>query len=118
MKRYEFRRAARDGAVAVMRGKIPPINPHDEPRCHVFVLNNIFFSFAVDVREMFADCGGDRTAASLAMHDLKGVQMLNQLDVPGLHTLATVIVDFLGHRIVAQSIVPGILQGEQASSLE
>jgi protein TIF31 len=115
---HEFRQAAREGAIAIMRGKIPPINPHDEPRCYVFVLNSIFFSFAVDVREIFSDCGGDRTAAALAMRDLMGVRQLNELDEPGLHTLATVIIDYLGHRIVAQSIVPGILHGEQASALE
>lgn len=115
---YEFRQAAQEGAIAVMQGKIAPINPHDEPRCYVFVLNNIFFSFAVDVRGIFGDCGGDRTAAAVAKRDLEGVRILNRLDIPGLHTLATVVIDYLGHRIVAQSIVPGILQGEQASSLE
>ena len=115
---YEFKHAAREGAIAVMRGKIPPLNPHDEARFHVYVLNKIFFSFAVDVRQYYSDVGGDRTTYALACHDLKGVRLLNDLDVPDLHTLATVVVDYLGHRIVAQSIVPGILQGDQASSLE
>ena len=33
-----------------------------------------------------------------------------------LHTLGTVIVDYRGYRVVAQSIIPGILQREQDSS--
>lgn len=34
-----------------------------------------------------------------------------------LYTLATSVVDFLGARVVAQSIIPGILSGEQHSRL-
>jgi protein TIF31 len=37
--------------------------------------------------------------------------------VRGLYTLATAIVDYRGHRIVAQSIIPGILQREQTSNV-
>jgi tetratricopeptide (TPR) repeat protein len=50
-------------------------------------------------------------------HDLQGVRSLNDVDVPGLHTLLTVVVNIAGRRVVAQSIIPGILQGEQASTL-
>lgn len=35
---------------------------------------------------------------------------MNQLDIDGLFTPATVVVDYLGQRIVAQSIVPGIFK--------
>ena len=42
---------------------------------------------------------------------------LHRLDVPGLHTLATVLVDYLGTRLVCQSIVPGILHGEKTHTL-
>lgn len=34
-----------------------------------------------------------------------------------LYTLATSVVDFLGARVVAQSIIPGILSGDQQSRL-
>ncbi len=38
-------------------------------------------------------------------------------DVKGLYTLATVLVDYRGYRVVAQSIIPGILQREQTSNV-
>ena len=113
----DFKQAATDGAVAVKEGRIPPINPMDALRSHVHVYNNIFFSLAVDARDMYKDCGGDRTAHKAASRDLQGVTTLNGLDIEGLHTLLTAVVDLGGQRLVAQSIIPGILQGEQASSL-
>ena len=65
------------------------------------------------------DADGELPAAGFVSckHDLVGVRALNEIDIPGLHTLATVIVDYLGHRVVCQSIIPGILQGEHNSRL-
>jgi protein TIF31 len=42
-------------------------------------------------------------------HDLTGLRLLQGLDVPNLHYLATCIVNYKGHRVLAQSIIPGIL---------
>jgi tetratricopeptide (TPR) repeat protein len=66
--------------------------------------------------------GADEALADAASvvpsnHDLHGVRALNRVDITGLHTLLTVVVDVAGRRVVAQSIIPGILQGEHASTL-
>jgi protein TIF31 len=45
------------------------------------------------------------------------VRAYSSLGVPELYTLATVVVDYLGHRVVAQSIVPGILRRNQTCSV-
>ena len=37
--------------------------------------------------------------------------------VTGLHTLGTVIIDYKGFRVTAQSIIPGILEREQEQSV-
>jgi protein TIF31 len=37
-----------------------------------------------------------------ANNDLKGTKAYNNADVPGLYTLAMTIVDYRGHRIIAQ----------------
>ena len=113
---HDFAAAAKAGALAILHGNVTPINPMDEKRCHVYVHNKIFFSNALDVDESLKEVG-DVTTHKLANQDLRGVQMLNYLDIEGLNTLATAVVDYLGQRIVAQSIIPGILQGEQASTL-
>ena len=50
-------------------------------------------------------------------NDLQGVKAYNNVDVEGLFTLGTVVVDYRGYRITAQSIIPGILEREQEESV-
>ena len=39
------------------------------------------------------------------------------MDLEGLYTLGTVVVDYRGYRVTAQSIIPGILEREQEQSV-
>jgi len=41
-----------------------------------------------------------------ANNDLKGTKAYNNVDVSGLYTLAMAIVDYRGHRVVAQVCIP------------
>lgn len=113
----EFVQAATDGAVAIIQGHISAINPMEEKKAHVYVYNNIFYSQSLDTQEEEKETSQDDAAHASANHDLQGVLAYDLADVDGLHTLATCIVDFIGVRMVAQSIIPGILQGEAASKL-
>jgi protein TIF31 len=113
----EFVEAATQGAVAIVEGHIPPINPMDEANSHVYVFNNIFFSLSVDGKPGAKDISTEEAAFSSANRDLQGVKAFNDADIPGLHTLATTVVDYLGMRVIAQSVIPGILQGEASSKL-
>ncbi len=61
--------------------------------------------------------GGDVAARSAASQEVKSVGEFNRLDIPGIYTLATVIVDYMGQRVQCQSIIPGILQSNEASQL-
>lgn len=156
----DFVDAAIKGAIGVINRCIPPINPTDPECFHMYVHNNIFFSFAVD-----ADIGqiskdqassvklnsghgmdncNDATSPDLlakesnhtsdasaeaqisdneqatyasANNDLKGTKAYQEADVPGLYNLAMAIIDYRGYRVVAQSIIPGILQGDKSDSL-
>lgn len=44
-------------------------------------------------------------------------RVYSAVDVPGLYTLGTVVVDYRGYRVTAQSIIPGILEREQEQSV-
>ena len=46
-----------------------------------------------------------------------GLRALQILDCEGLHVLATTIVNYRGHRVIAQSIIPGILNNNDLASL-
>ncbi|CAI0428035.1 unnamed protein product [Linum tenue] len=173
----DFVDASVNGAIGVISRCIPPINPTDPECFHMYVHNNIFFSFAVDAdleqlsRKRISDSNmkpdanatllsekvsnnelhGDVRVSSGAKHDgsaivesngstevafpetqlaeseqatyasanndLKGTKAYQEADIPGLYNLAMAIIDYRGHRVVAQSVLPGILQGDKSDSL-
>ncbi|PGH19355.1 hypothetical protein AJ80_03995 [Polytolypa hystricis UAMH7299] len=106
----DYNDAAARGAVLVARGEIAPLNPTEGRDAQIFVYNNIFFSFGADGVGTFASEGGDEAARVAVGKDVAGVKAVNQLDIAGLFTPGTVVVDYLGKRLVAQSIVPGIFK--------
>ncbi|KAL8776346.1 MAG: hypothetical protein Q9213_008308 [Squamulea squamosa] len=106
----EFNDAAARGAALVARGEVAPLNPTESKDAQIFVYNGIFYSFGADGVGTFTSEGGDEAARIAVGKDVAGVKMVNQLDIPGLATPGTIIVDYLGKRLVAQSIVPGIFK--------
>ncbi|KAF6843675.1 eukaryotic translation initiation factor 3 subunit clu1 [Colletotrichum musicola] len=106
----DYNDAATRGAVLVARGEIAPLNPTECKDAQIYVYNNVFFSFGADGVGTFTSEGGDEAARVATGKDVAGVRLVNQLDIDGLFTPATVVVDYLGKRIVGQSIVPGIFK--------
>lgn len=45
------------------------------------------------------------------------MRVYSAVDLPGLYTLGTVVIDYRGYRVTAQSIIPGILEREQEQSV-
>jgi len=106
----DYNEAAARGAILVARGEVAPLNPTESRDAQIFVYNNVFFSFGADGVGTFASEGGDEAARVATGKDVMGVRMVNQLDIEGLFTPGTVVVDYLGKRVVGQSIVPGIFK--------
>ncbi|SMR44391.1 unnamed protein product [Zymoseptoria tritici ST99CH_3D1] len=106
----EYNEAAVRGACLVARGEIQPLNPTEGRDAQIFVYNNVFYSFGADGVGTFASDGGDEAARVATGKDVKGVRAVNQLDIKDLFTPGTVVVDYLGKRVVGQSIVPGIFK--------
>ncbi|XP_008307926.1 clustered mitochondria protein homolog isoform X2 [Cynoglossus semilaevis] len=113
----DFTAAATRGAMAVIDGNVMAINPGEETRMQMFIWNNIFFSLGFDVRDHYRELGGDAAAHAAPTNDLNGVRAYGAVDVEGLYTLGTVVVDYRGYRVTAQSIIPGILEREQEQSV-
>ncbi|KXJ94621.1 eukaryotic translation initiation factor 3 135 kDa subunit [Microdochium bolleyi] len=106
----DYTDAAARGAVLVARGEVTPLNPTEGRDAQIFVYNNVFFSFGADGVGTFASEGGDDAARVATGKDVNGVRIVNQLDIDGLYSPATVVVDYLGKRIVGQTVVPGIFK--------
>jgi protein TIF31 len=73
----------------------------------MFLWNNIFFSLGFDVKDHYKEFGGDAAAYVAPGNDLQGVKAYTSVDAEGLYTLGTVVVDYRGFRVTAQSIIPG-----------
>ncbi|CBY00563.1 hypothetical protein LEMA_P016930.1 [Plenodomus lingam JN3] len=106
----DYNDAPTRGAMLVARGEIAPLNPTEAKDAQIFVYNNIFYSFGADGVGTFGTEGGDEAARVAVGKDVVGVRAVNNLDIPNLFTSGTVVVDYLGKRIVGQSIVPGIFK--------
>ena len=106
----DYNESAIRGAMMVAHGEVSALNPTEDKKAQIFVHNNIFFSFGADGVGTFATDGGDEAARVAVSKDVMGVRAVNQLDIHNLFTPGTVVVDYLGQRIVGQSIVPGIFK--------
>ncbi|XP_046389618.1 clustered mitochondria protein homolog isoform X2 [Ischnura elegans] len=113
----DFVAAATRGAMAVIDGNVMAINPGEEAKMQMFIWNNIFFSLGFDVRDHYKELGGDAAAFVAPRNDLQGVRVYSAVDPQGLYTLGTVVIDYRGYRVTAQSIIPGILEREQEQSV-
>ncbi|XP_055626056.1 clustered mitochondria protein homolog isoform X2 [Toxorhynchites rutilus septentrionalis] len=113
----DFVTAATRGAMAVIDGNVMAINPGEDSKMQMFIWNNIFFSLGFDVRDHYKELGGDAAAFVAPRNDLHGVRVYSAVDVEGLYTLGTVVIDYRGYRVTAQSIIPGILEREQEQSV-
>jgi protein TIF31 len=115
----DFVEAATAGAIALIEGKITPLNPNEPLRQHVYVYNQIFFSFAVDCPTSYKDSTtlDSNPSYTQSNHDLSGLRQLQGTNIADLYHLATCLVNYCGHRVICQSIIPGILNNNDLSSL-
>ena len=113
----EFIECATKAVIYVKDGDVYPLNPTEPPEAHLYIYNNVFISRSVDTIDIFSDLGGDEAARVAATKDLLGAQYISGLlqdSSISLFTIGTVIVDYLGQRYAAQSILPGIFRSPPA----
>ncbi|GAA5879898.1 hypothetical protein JCM8547_005313 [Rhodosporidiobolus lusitaniae] len=106
----DFVAAATRGALAVARGDIAPLNPNEPPAAYTYLHSNLLFTKAEDATGLYTDMGGSEASRYTAGKDLKGIELLEKLDVDGLSVMQTVLVDFCGERWVVQSVIPGLFK--------
>ncbi|KAH6575594.1 hypothetical protein BASA60_004897 [Batrachochytrium salamandrivorans] len=105
----DFVDAAVRGAVNIVKKIFTPINPLETDASQMYIHNNIFFSEGYDNRDQFDPYGGVEAAHVAASKDVDGIRLITNMDPDGVYTIGTAVVDFMGRRIVCQSIVPGLL---------
>lgn len=115
----DFCEAATKGATAIIKGNIQPINPNEDQHVQVYVFNSIFFSHLIDQIDNFKDSATVDSTPSWTQgnHDITGLRSLQFSEIDGLYYIATVIIQYRGQRLLAQSIIPGILNNTDMASL-
>jgi protein TIF31 len=98
------------GAIAVSEGSLVPLNPHEDPNAQMYMYNNLFLSKGFDGLSQFAQYGGELAAYVATGKDIAGLQMVNMLQIPEVHTLGSVVIDYKGDRITCQTVLPGIFR--------
>lgn len=104
----QFTQTATATAMEIVQRNVAPLNAHEPRERHIFLRNNIFYSFAVNATGAHDELGGDEAARYCFAKDAAAVRLLNRVDVQGIANLLTCIVDYMGERVVCQAPVPGI----------
>eukprot|EP01130_Rhizamoeba_saxonica_P008963 TRINITY_DN3633_c0_g2_i1.p1 TRINITY_DN3633_c0_g2~~TRINITY_DN3633_c0_g2_i1.p1 ORF type:complete len:1291 (+),score=227.82 TRINITY_DN3633_c0_g2_i1:61-3933(+) len=92
---------------------ILPINIGGFAGGEKYIYRNILFKFALDM-ELKENTGwmygndqvDDSAAMKVAKHELKGLVYYSSLRIPDLHFPLMVLIDYKGHRIIAESLLP------------
>ncbi|KAJ3146593.1 Intracellular distribution of mitochondria [Irineochytrium annulatum] len=106
----DFVDCATRAAVGITCGGAQSLNPSDPEGSRMYIHSGIFFSHGNDQRENYERFGGAAAAHVAVGKDVDGVGLLASMDLEGIFTLGTAVIDYKGHRLVAQSIIPGILK--------
>jgi hypothetical protein len=68
-----------------------------------YIYNGILFKFAIDWKDIY---GSDEFAMKAAGHELKGLMQVFTSNVTGISVPLMTLIDYLGFRLVAESILP------------
>ena len=68
-----------------------------------FIVDGIYFKFARDWCGIYGD---DQVASKAAGHELLSLRSVLRLEVPGLDTPMTTLIDYCGYRVTAMSLLP------------
>lgn len=104
----EFNQTATATALEIVKGNLTPLNPNEEPKKHIYLRNNIFYSYGVNATGSHDSTGGDEAARYCFGKDLNSIKLMNRVDAGGACTLLSCVVDYLGERVICQAPVPGI----------
>ena len=91
----DFLAAATAGSKAIIEGKLASMNPNEPLKQQVYVYNQIFFSYAIDMPTSYKDLTTSDSFPSFvqANHDIAGLRQIQSItDLTELHHLATCLV--------------------------
>lgn len=114
---FDFTETSIKEALEITKGNVLPLNIAEPPITHIYLKDNIFYSHAYDATGVYAELGGDAASRYATGKEPRGVSFVNKVDVEGLNTLGSTVIDYCGRRYLAQTPVPGIFRTGEGESL-
>ena len=110
----DFARSSQELAKAIVHNHFTSVNPTDKKFEECFVFNNLFITYAED-RLDWETPRAETTPSSYTNinSDLKNLQHIYALDLTNVNVINTCAVDYLGLRLVVQTMITGILHFDQ-----
>jgi hypothetical protein len=121
----DFVRTAVRVATDAAMGDVVPLGNDDSWNTQVYFRDSVFISRALDMGQAFTRISGDMAAHRMVKSELLALSLLrpellaqrsSESNLP-IHLLDMVVVDYCGERLVAQCLIPGLLQQQQCTKL-
>lgn len=106
----EFTKTATETAINIIKGNLTAMDPSEDFEKQIYLKNGIFYTSGSTTIDIFEATGGIEAARYTANKDIQAIKILNRIDSPGVHSLVTTIVDYMGRRVICQAPVPGIFE--------
>lgn len=110
----DFSKSAQEISKAIVNNQFSPVNPTDKKAEECYVFNNFFITYAEDKLDW--ETPRSETTPSTYSNinsDLKNLQQIYCYDLPNVNVINTCAIDFLGLRLVIQTMITGILHFDQ-----
>lgn len=110
----DFTDAAEELAKAVVAQRLLPLNPNENRVESCYVFNNLFATYALDKTDWeLPKSETAPTTYSAVNADIRNLHQILDGDIKDVNVINTAAVDYLGCRVIVQSVVQGILHFDQ-----
>ena len=102
--------ASRELCQAIINDSIIPLNPSENTIENCYVFNNLFATYALDTLDWeLPKTDTSPSTYNTINNDMKNLKTLFEQEIEGINTINTCSVEYLGRRIIVQTVIQGIL---------
>ena len=110
----DFTKAAEELTRAVVSQRILPLNPNENRVESCYVYNNLFATYAIDKTDWEVPKSETApTTYSAVNTDVRNLGQILEHDIRDVNVINTAAIDYMGCRVIVQSVVQGILHFDQ-----
>ena len=110
----DFVKASEKLAEAIVHNQLLPLNPNENRVESCYVYNNLFATYAKDRTDWELPKNETAPTTYSAVNiDIKNLNQIYENDLKDINVINTAAVDYMGRRVIVQSVIQGILHFDQ-----